>query len=263
MDFQKQVEAHHSYVKSMADEHKDYQVIFTAAVGSQNYDLASENSDCDTFTIVLPNYMDFISNTNLISFETNMSDGKCVVKDFRLMMNLLRKTSPNSIEVFASHYKVIESEYNDIALTFFNPDTLFYLIHANYQHMLHAIAGMAKQVHGRNMTEGKRYSHILRISDMALNFLNNPRADQILSFCNDENLEMALNAKLDTNTEHDKYYLAHEEKLQEHLQLLADNFTYTNTERSIEYTSNHTINRLQFEVTKKYLELNGFEYRGI
>ena len=261
MDFQKQVEVHHSYVKSMADEHKDYQVIFTAAVGSQNYDLASENSDCDTFTIVLPNYMDFISNTNLISFETNMSDGKCVVKDFRLIMNLLRKTSPNSIEVFASHYKVVEPEYNDIALAFFNPDTLFYLIHSNYQHMLNAIAGMATQIHGRNMTEGKRFSHILRLYDMEHNFLNNPRANHILSFCNDENLERAREAKFDTNSEHDEYYKVHGEELTKHLKLAADNFTYTNTEHSIEYTAKHTINRLQFEITKKYLELNGFEYK--
>lgn len=261
-DWMKAVEAHHAHVKALADEHNDYQVIFTAAIGSMNYGLDNENSDCDTFSIVLPQYMDFISKTNnLISFETNVSDGKCVVKDFRLMMNLLRKTSPNSIEVFASRYKVFEKEYEEIAEAFFNTDQLFYLIHANYQHMLNAIAGMAHQVHGRNMTEGKRFSHILRLYEMKENFLNNPRADQILSFCDSENLERAYDAKFDTDVEHDEYYKIHGEATGDYLKLAADNFTYTNKERSIEYTANHVINRLQFEVTKKYLELNNFIYK--
>ena len=259
MDWQKKVEAHHEYVKAMAEEHNDYQVLWTSLVGSQNYGLENDESDCDTFTIVLPNYFDFISNTNLISFETEVSDGKCIVKDFRLMMNLLRKTSPNSVEVVASHFKVVEPEYETIALTFFNPDTLFYLIHANYRNMINAIAGLAHQVHSRNMTEGKRYPHILRMADMYEQFMNNPRADKILSFCYESGLDLARTAKWDTKN--DDYY--HDEGLQiaEELKLHADMFVETNEIRSIQYTSNHTINRLQFELTKKYLELNGFEYK--
>ena len=257
MDFLERVRAHHIYVKSLASEHNDYQVLFTAAIGSQNYGLATEESDCDTFTIVLPNYMDFISKTNLISFETEVSDGKCVVKDLRLMMNLLRKTSPNSIEVFASHYKVFEPEYQELELRFFNPDTLYYLIHANCKHMLNAALGMAKQVHGRNMSEGKRYSHVLRMYNMVLQFLHNPYANQILSFYHQNDLEEAKRAKND-NTDTD--YSIKEKKVEDALAAIVDSSENTPITQSVEYTAGCTINRLQFEFTRIYLENNKFKY---
>ena len=254
MDWQKKVEYHHAYAKTIAAEHGDYQVLWTSLVGSQNYGLDSENSDVDTFTIVLPTYFDFITKTNLISFETDCLDGKCIVKDLRLMMNLLRKTSPNSIEVVASRYKVVEPEYETIALAFFNPDTLFYLIHANYYNMINAIAGLAHQVHGRNMSEGKRYSHTLRMYDMEHNFLNNQRADQILSFCDGETHVAARVAKFETDTEHDEYYAEESRRIATELKTFADMFVKTNQMNSIEYTSNYTIGRLQFELTKKMQE---------
>ena len=263
MDFMKAVEAHHSYVKALADEHNDYQVIWTAAIGSQNYGLADENSDCDTFTIVLPNYLDFISKTNLISFETNMSDGKCVVKDFRLMMNLLRKTSPNSVEVFLSKYKIFEPAYELIEKTFFNSDSLYYLSRANYKHMLCAIAGMAAQLHGRNMTEGKRFSHALRLDDMQYWFLNQDNITHLFDFRFGGVQDMARIAKFKEETEEEtNYYKEEGLKIAEKLKIVANNFQYTPKENAIEYTANHLINRLQFEVTKIYLEQNHFEYKG-
>ena len=256
MDWQKSVEYHHAFVKSLADEHGDYQVLWTSLVGSQNYGLDGENSDVDTFSIVLPTYLNFISNTELISFETDCADGKCVVKDLRLMMNLLRKTSPNSIEVFASHYKVIEPEYKSVALAFFNPDTLFYLTHANYHNMVNAIAGLANQVHGRNMTEGKRFSHILRMDEMYKQFMNNEHADQLLSFRYEGARDLARIAKFGLGPAADEYYASTGKRIVDELKARANDFVETNEMRSIQYTANWTINRLQFELTKKYLELN-------
>lgn len=261
-DWMKAVEYHHSYVKAMADEHNDYQVIWTSLIGSQNYGLESEDSDCDTFSIVLPNYLDFISNTNLISFETEASDGKCVVKDFRLMMNLLRKTSPNSIEVLSSKFKVFEPAYKNIENAFFNSDTMFYLIRANYKHMLNAIAGMAYQLHGRNMSEGKRYSHALRLADMKDLYMNTDKSD-VLGFKFDGTHSMARMAKFKAETEEDStYYKEEAKKIADSLKSYSDNFEYTSMQRSIEYTAKHLINRLQFEVTRVYLEQNNFVYKG-
>lgn len=261
-DWMKAVEYHHSYVKAMADEHKDYQVIWTALIGSQNYDLEGENSDCDTFSIVLPNYFDFISNTNLISFETEVGDGKCVVKDFRLMMNLLRKTSPNSIEVFSSKYKVFESQYKEIEKQFFSDsETMFYLIHANYKHMLNAIAGMCYQLHGRNMSEGKRYAHALRLDDMRQLFTKTHEGD-ILSFRHKAINELARIAKFQPATEQENIFYCEETmKIADALKAYSDKFEYTDAERRVEYLANHLINRLQFEVTKTYLEQNNFSYK--
>ena len=261
-DWMKAVEYHHSCVKAMADEHKDYQVIWTSLIGSQNYDLEDENSDCDTFSIVLPNYLDFICNTNLISFETEVSDGKCVVKDFRLMMNLLRKSSPNSIEVFSSKYKVFEPQYKGIEKQFFSDSkTMFYLIHANYKHMLNAIAGMCYQLHGRNMSEGKRYAHALRLDDMRY-FFTETREGNILSFRHKAINELARIAKFHPATEEENiYYREEAEKIADVLKDYSDKFEYTPIEKSVEYSANYLINRLQFEVNKIYLEQNNFIYK--
>jgi len=261
-DWMKAVEYHHSYVKAMADEHNDYQVIWTSLIGSQNYNLENENSDCDTFSIVLPNYFDFISNTNLISFETEIGDGKCVVKDFRLMMNLLRKTSPNSIEVFSSKYKVFEPEYKEIEKQFFSDsETMFYLIHANYKNMLNAIAGMCYQLHGRNMSDGKRYSHALHLDDMRQLFTKTREGD-ILSFRHKAINELALIAKFQPATEQENIFYREETmKIADVLKAYSNKFEYTDAEKRVEYLANNLINRLQFEVTKIYLEQNNFSYK--
>lgn len=260
-DWMTAVKLHHELVKSMADEHGDYQVIWTSLIGSQNYGLDDENSDCDTFSIVFPNYMDFISNTNLISFETEVGNGKCVVKDFRLMMNLLRKTSPNSVEVFNSKFKIFESAYEKISNVFFNPDTMFYLIHANYKHMLNAIAGMVYQLHGRNMSEGKRHSHALRLADMKDLYMDMDKVD-VLGFKFEGTRTMARMAKFKAETEEDSTYYKEEwKKIADSLKTYCDNFEYTATQKSVEYTAKHLINRLQFEVTKIYLEQNNFIYK--
>lgn len=261
-DWMKAVEYHHSYVKAMADEPKDYQVIWTSLIGSQNYNLENENSDCDTFSIVLPNYFDFISNTNLISFETEIGDGKCVVKDFRLMMNLLRKTSPNSIEVFSSKYKVFEPEYKEIEKQFFSDsETMFYLIHANYKNMLNAIAGMCYQLHGRNMSDGKRYSHALHLDDMRQLFTKTREGD-ILSFRHKAINELALIAKFQPATEQENIFYREETmKIADVLKAYSNKFEYTDAEKRVEYLANNLINRLQFEVTKIYLEQNNFSYK--
>lgn len=261
-DWMKAVEHHHSYVKAMADEHNDYQVIWTSLIGSQNYNLENENSDCDTFSIVFPNYFDFISNTNLISFETEIGDGKCVVKDFRLMMNLLRKTSPNSIEVFSSKYKVFEPEYKEIEKQFFSdPETMFYLIHANYKHMLNAIAGMCYQLHGRNMSDGKCYSHALHLDDMRQLFTKTREGD-ILSFRHKTINDLARIAKFYPATEQENIFYREETmKIADALKAYSDKFEYTDKGKRVEYLANYLINRLQFEVTKIYLEQNNFSYK--
>lgn len=262
-DFLLRTERHHYMAKEILKKrYPDSIVIWTAAIGSMNYGLASENSDCDTFSIVLPNYFDFISNTNLISFETEVGDGKCVVKDFRLMMNLLRKTSPNSIEVFSSKYKVFEPQYKEIEKQFFSDsETIFYLIHANYKHMLNAIAGMCYQLHGRNMSEGKRYSHALRLDDMRQLFTKTREGD-ILSFRHKAINELARIAKFQPATEQENIFYREETmKIADALKAYSDKFEYTDAEKRVEYLANNLINRLQFEVTKTYLEQNNFSYK--
>ena len=259
-DWLKSVEYHHSYVKAIADEHGEYIVLWTALIDSQNYGLESEDSDCDIISVVLPSYLDFISNVPSISFEQEVADGKVIVKDFRLIMNLLRKTSPNSVEPFASKYKVFEPEYASLENMFFQNDTLFYLTHANYRNMMNAIMGCACGLHGRNMSFGKQFSHVVRLVNMEKQFLSDTPTD-ILGFYWEIDHEYARTLKFELPEEEVEFHQKVYEKLIDFLKDEASTFEPTQEQRSIEYTAKCTINRLQFEATKIYLKNNNFEYK--
>ena len=260
-DVMKAVEYHHALAKSYADELGNYTVIFTSLIGSQNYGLDNENSDCDTFSIVLPTYMDFISGKEPISKEIEVSDGKVVIKDFRLAMNNLRKSTPNSIEVFSSHYVVFEPEYKEIQDEFFTPESMAFLIRANYTSMAKSILGTVMQLHGRNMTEGKRCAHALRLYDMYVQYFDDDKGD-VLGFIFKGTRDMARAAKFFGSSEEDEqFYHDTIENIQNGLKYRADFFKPSTFQKATEYLANHSINRLQFEVMKIYLAQNNFTYK--
>ena len=260
-DIMNAVEYHHSLIKSYADELGDYKVIFTALIGSQNYGLANDESDCDTFSIVLPPYLDFISGKEPISKEINAADGKAIIKDFRLAMNNLRKSTPNSIEIFSSHYIVFEPEFESIQKEFFTPEILGAMIHANYTSMAKAILGTIMQLHGRNMTEGKRFAHALRLYDMYTQYFRNDKND-VLGFVYRGTRDMARAAKFFEATEEDnEFYKISIENIQNGLKYRVDNLRLDYTDKANEALANHYINRLQFEVMKIYLAQNNFIYK--
>ena len=166
------VKRHHDVVAA-----KGYMVVITSLVGSQNYDLDHENSDIDTFSLVYPTLNDIAKAKEPYAGMFELKDGHCEVKDIRLALNLLRKTSPNSVEYFTSKYKIYNPIFESILKDYLDDNNkLWNMIHCNYSHMLYAMAGMAHQLTKRNMPAGKRYSHALRLYSMSDIFL-----DSILS----------------------------------------------------------------------------------
>lgn len=170
---------------------KDYDAVMTVLVGSQNYGLDTEKSDFDTFTFVLPTLRDIATLCDPVSTTREDEYGHINIKDIRLALNLLKKTSPNSVECFASPNRIIDAGYYDLIMQLLsNP----YNLRCDTHHMMMAIGGMAHQLSKRNMTPGKRLSHLLRMHCMVHNYF---RIDSdILSLFEDER-KLALRAKLD------------------------------------------------------------------
>lgn len=170
---------------------KDYDVVMTVLVGSQNYGLDTEKSDFDTFTFVLPTLRDIATLRDPVSTTREDEYGHINIKDIRLALNLLKKTSPNSVECFASPNRIIDAGYYDSIMQLLsNP----YNLRCDTRHMMMAIGGMARQLSKRNMTPGKRLSHLLRMHCMVHNYF---RIDSdILSLFENER-QLALRAKLD------------------------------------------------------------------
>lgn len=170
---------------------EDYDAVMTVLVGSQNYGLDTEKSDFDTFTFVLPSLHDVSTLHEPVSTTKEDELGHINIKDIRLALNLLKKTSPNSVECFASPNRIIEVEYYDLIMQLLsNP----YNLRCDTRHMMMAIGGIAHQLSKRNMMPGKRLSHLLRMHCMVHNYF---RIDSdILSLFEDER-QLALRAKLD------------------------------------------------------------------
>ena len=134
------VRRHHEEVES-----KGFLVVMTSLVGSQNYDLDDSNSDIDTFSLIYPTLGELAMAQPPYAHCFEAKDkGHCEVKDIRIALNLLKKTSPNSVEYFASKYKVYNPIFEQPLKEYLEDNSkLWAMLHCNYGHMLYAMAGMA------------------------------------------------------------------------------------------------------------------------
>ncbi len=248
------VQYHHDLVIS-----EGYNVVMTSLVGSQNYNLDTENSDIDTYSFILPSFEELAYGEESKAGLILAGDGHCNFKDIRIAFDLLRKTSPNSVEYFASKYKIYNPKYKRLLSSFLdNNELLWNMIHCNYQHMLNAIAGMAHQLTKRNMPAGKRFSHALRLDDMFYHFFNSYNAGAILEMRPGGDRDLALAAKRDTNKENDIYYNRECEEIAKQLDNYRDNFELSKELGIIQYRGLTSIDKLQTKLFKQYLEeLNG------
>ena len=244
------VKRHHDAVQA-----KGYLVVMTSLVGSQNYDLDHENSDIDTFSLVFPPLGDIALAKEPYAGMFELDNGHCEIKDIRLALNLLRKTSPNSVEYFTSKYKIYNPAFEPILTEYLNDNTkLWNMVHCNYSHMLYAIAGMAHQLTKRNIPAGKRYAHALRLDNMQYNFLNSPNAGAVLDMRPHSDRDLALIAKRDKDIEHESMYNEGCEIIAEKLDKLRKNFILTEAARIQQQRGLSLIDSFQWKLFKKYLE---------
>lgn len=91
--------------------------IYIALAGSQNYDLANEDSDVDTKAIVVPTLRDLALNKQPVSATIKFDSGEqCDVKDIRLMFKNFKKQNINFLEILFTDYFYAEEAYSDLIL---------------------------------------------------------------------------------------------------------------------------------------------------
>lgn len=89
-------------------------VIFVALQGSQNYDLAYEESDVDTKAILVPSFYDIAFNKKAISYtHVRENEEHIDFKDLRLIFQTFRKQNINFMEILFSKYSWINPEYKE------------------------------------------------------------------------------------------------------------------------------------------------------
>jgi len=240
---------HHNAVAA-----KGYLVVMTSLVGSQNYDLDDENSDVDTFSFIYPPLSDLALGKEPYAGMFEFEGGHCEVKDIRLALNLLRKASPNSVEYFASKYKVYNPIFESILQEYLDNNTkLWNMIHCDYTHMLNAIAGMAHQLTKRNMLAGKAAAHALRLDNMVYHFLNSNNAGAVLDMRMGGDRDYALMVKRDTTPENEQNYVEQTNNIAERLDVIKNQFELEEEQKQIQQYGLSLIDSFQWKLFKKYL----------
>lgn len=244
------VRRHHDAVAA-----RGYLVVMTSLVGSQNYDLDDELSDIDTYSLIYPPIWDIADAKEPYSGMFELKDGHCNIKDIRTALNLLRKTSPNSVEYFTSKYKIYNPVFESALRAYLdNNDRLYYMIHCNYLHMLSSIAGMARQMAKRNMSSGRRYCHALRMDNMMYHYLNSHNAGAVLDMRMGGDRDLAMIVKRDMDIEHGIEYEIQCEQIANKLTNIKDSFVLTDEQYRTQQIGESLINSFQWRLFKKYLE---------
>ena len=252
------VQRHHDLVKSSG-----YNVIMTSLVGSQNYGLDHDGSDIDTYSLIYPSWNDVIHAKDAKAGIIFAEDGHCNFKDMRIALNLLEKTSPNSVEYFASKYKVYNPNYEAVLKSYLEDnDKLYKMIHCNYNHMLAAIAGMAHQLTQRNMPAGKRYSHALRLDNMLYNFITGNDAFNIFDMWFSGDRELALQAKLNTNSNDDEFYNHECELIAKKLDIYKETFKCSDEQEILEREGLRLIDAFRWQIGSIYLMMETKKNNG-
>ena len=205
-----------------------------------------------------------VKNMCRLNYEDNdflftTQDGKCVIKDIRLAFNLLRKPSPNSIEWFLSDYQYYESAYAPILRKYLDDGyNRRMIIHCNYQNMINAIIGTAMGLHGRDMSSGKKYSHIIRLINLASKYIGSIETSHYFLLPKQDR-EIALLAK--TTPAEYSFQENIDAGIQE-LKNIFQYFRYSETFQDEEKLAQYIVNEFQTELFNRYLKENGYEKKN-
>lgn len=100
LELTKTVEQHTIF----AAERSDHVPLFGALYGSQNYGLATSESDVDTKVWLMPTFYDLYTAAKPYSKELRLGDAHVEGKDYRLMVGELKKQNMNFLETLFTPY---------------------------------------------------------------------------------------------------------------------------------------------------------------
>ena len=129
--------------------------------GSQNYNIATEDSDVDTIAILIPSFEDLVLETS-ISKEIRFKNGEhCVAKDIREIVKQWKKQSLNFLEILFTDYYIInptfQEEWNKLL------KEKEFIARMDLNKAIKAIYGQAKHTYLQDKTDKKKQANALRM----------------------------------------------------------------------------------------------------
>lgn len=184
-----------------------YEWVAVCLQGSQNYNLAYENSDVDSKAIVLPKFESFVLNKAPVSFTHEMENKEHVdIKDIRLMFECFKKQNINFVEILFSKYVIVNPNYAKLFQPMFdNREAIaHYNNYATVNCMVGTIMEKRKALCHPYPTikwkidkwgyDGKQLSHILRVNEFVERYIDGVSYSDCL-FPSEESRAMQMKAK--------------------------------------------------------------------
>lgn len=145
--------------------------------GSQNYNLATENSDVDTVAIIVPTFSDLCLQSP-VSKELNIDGEHCNVKDIREYMKMIKKQNINFTETLFTEYYWVNPKYKTIWNLFtLQKDNLVQIdpdrtIIAAYHQAENTFIQLLNLEDNNKVSNGKKFVNIYRLIDFCYKFYN-------------------------------------------------------------------------------------------
>lgn len=220
MDTMTRVKEHYEIAKTLVSEEL---IIGCFLVGSQNYNMADEQSDVDTKVLVVPSLADVVCARRPLSFEHHCENGEHITfVDVREFVHQALKQNPNTLEVLFTDYFVlnptfkgvwyyIQNKREDIARI--NPyravNTMRHMVNSNYYQMLekgfeHKKLSTMFRLNKAicDYTLGCQYEHVLK-SDQGKFFLSVKRGNFVEN--NEQGMRLAKDCFESVNRVVDRY----------------------------------------------------------
>lgn len=131
--------------------------------GSQNYNMATDNSDVDSKLIILPSFNDFCLSPHMISKELHLENGEHIeVKDIRLFREMFMKQNINFIEILYTEYFILNPKYEKLFNSYFinNKESI---AHYDRGKALMSISGQLTHTLIQNPYDNKKLYNALRL----------------------------------------------------------------------------------------------------
>ena len=155
--------------------YKEENILGIFAYGSQNYNLATENSDWDTKAIIIPSFRDLVLEkpvseqieiyniyNGIYCCDKDSTGEHCEVKDIREMVNMFKKQNINFIEILFTEYKWVNPIYADLWKKYFenNRERIAYY---DMGKALESICGQSLHTIKQNPADGKKIANAYRL----------------------------------------------------------------------------------------------------
>lgn len=167
-DINAQLKKHYDYI---SNKYGADRIFFICAYGSMNYSLFDDNSDVDTYAVIIPDISDIIE-MDAISTTLDVEGEHCVVKDIRLFFKELHKSNVNTLETLITEYYIANPSYVDEYN--YLRRVSFYIARMSNNHFLRSCFGMYNQQYlDYELTRsGKSAANMYRMGKLVLSYLN-------------------------------------------------------------------------------------------